>query len=189
MQIMQIITVKDITSGYLINGSVFVPKDSSNREYQLVRQWIADGGSVDPEFSLEEIQIKKIAEIKALRDSKNIEPITNEKAFLIDKTTGQITKLESNFAFHTNRHPVNPASDPTSILAGVVVLNSAIPYSTKDLDGNKIVISLTPEIARALSAHLVRRNNANYKLSDTIEAEIKSALSIEEVEAITWENE
>lgn len=60
-----------------------------------------------------------------------------------------------------------------------------MPYFTKDIDGNKIVIELTSEIASLLRQRIAQRNNDNYKLSTAIEAEINNATTIEEIEAIT----
>jgi hypothetical protein len=60
-------TVKQTQNGYLINNSTFVPNDPSNTDYQAVEEWIAEGGVVEPEFSLNELKIKKIAEVKSAR--------------------------------------------------------------------------------------------------------------------------
>lgn len=137
-------------------------------------------------YELEKIKKTKIAEIKAIRDSKNIEPITDIQALILNED-GTSTGQSSYFIFYTSRHPTNPASDPSSILTGAVVLNLTIPYSTNSTSGEKIIAALTPEIARTISAKLMLRNNQNYKLFDVIEASVKAASSIEEVEAITWQ--
>ncbi len=136
--------------------------------------------------SLDEIKAKKITEIKAIRDAKNIEVITDTQAATLDEE-GNPTGQTSYFIFYTSRHPTNPAADPGSILTGAVVLDQTIPYSTKSPSGEKITVALTPEIARSLSLHIALRNNINYKLSDAIEAAIKAATTQEEVEAITWD--
>ena len=52
---------------------------------------------------LNEAKKKKIVEIKATRDQKNIEPIIGNKAFLINDS-GKKTKKTSDFLFCTNRH-------------------------------------------------------------------------------------
>ncbi len=36
-------TVVDTPTGYSINGTVFVPSDPANVDYQAVQEWIADG--------------------------------------------------------------------------------------------------------------------------------------------------
>ena len=97
---------------------------------------------------------------------------------------GNKIEQKSYFIFYTNRHQTNPASDPDSIISRALDLGS-MPYFTKDLSGNKITIELTSEIAALLRQRIAQRNNGNYKLSSTIEAEINNSTTIEEVEAIT----
>lgn len=182
---MNIESVKKSTNGYLVNGSIFVPNNPNNSQYSDILKWIDQGGIFEPEFSLDEIKTKKITEIKSIRDSKNIEPITDIQAATLNED-GSPTGQSSYFIFYTSRHPTNPAADPTSILTSAVVLNSTVPYSTSSPSGEKIIAALTPEIARAISTNMMLRNNGSYKLSDAIEAAVKAASSIEEVEAITW---
>ncbi len=134
---------------------------------------------------IKDVKAKKIAEIKAIRDAKNIEPITDYQGFLIDEESN-VTTQESYFVFYTNRHLKNPASDPDSIISRVLDLGS-IPYFTKDTNGDKITIQLTAELATSLRQRITERNNSNYKLSSLIEAEINGAQTIEEVEAIDLE--
>lgn len=183
---MQIETVKNSGNGFLVNGISFVPNASSNRDFQEIQKWIEDGGVVGEEFSLTEIQSRKVEEIKAIRDAKNIEVISDTQAIVLN-AAGEPTQETSYFIFYTGRHPTNPAADPATILTGAVSLNQTIPYSSKKPSGEKISVALTPEIARTLSAHIALRNNNNYKLSDAIEAAIEACTTKEEVEAISWD--
>lgn len=183
---MQFFNVKLQKNGYLVNGAVFIPKDLSNFDYQRIQQWVADGGILEDEFSLAEIKAKKIQEIKAIRDAKNIEPITDTSAEIINEDSGEAMGLNTFFVFHTSRHPTNPAADPSAILTGIIMLNRAVPYSTKDISGAKVTVEITPAIARSLATHLALRNNNNYKLADAIVNAINAATTEEEVNAITW---
>lgn len=184
---MQIRTVKKTKGGYLINnGEFFVPEDSGNSGHRKVKEWIAEGGIVEPEFSLAEIKTKKIQEIKAIRDGKNIEPITDTQAEIINKDSGEAMGADSYFVFYTDRHPTNPAADPTALLTNAIVLNQTVPYSSRDLNGNKVTVAITPSIARSLAAHLALRNNNNYKLADAIVNAINDATTEDAVNAITW---
>ena len=65
-------TVKIRGSGYLLNGTMYVPKADGNREYELIKQWIAEGNIPEPEFTDEEIAlaklIKETAELKAAKE-------------------------------------------------------------------------------------------------------------------------
>ena len=63
---MEILTVKIQGQGYLLNGGMSVPKAGGNREYELIKQWLAEGNTPEPEFTYEELAQqelnKKIAE-------------------------------------------------------------------------------------------------------------------------------
>ncbi|MBU6141409.1 MAG: hypothetical protein KGP29_07665 [Proteobacteria bacterium] len=180
---MEIESVKEFKESYLVNQYISVPKNSDNSDYQRVQQWIANGGVVEQEDLLAKTKLEKIAKIKSIRDQKNIEPITDQQAFIIDEN-GTVTSQESYFVFYTNRHQTNPASDPEAIISRAIVLG-AMPYFTKDNEGKQITIELTAEIATILRQKISERNDSNYKLSSTLEAEILSAESVEEVEAIS----
>jgi hypothetical protein len=51
----EIQTVKIQGQGYLLNGSMSVPKADGNREYELIKQWLLEGNTPEPEFTEEEI--------------------------------------------------------------------------------------------------------------------------------------
>jgi len=174
--------VKEMEQCYIVNDYNAVPKNPDNSDYQKIQKWIAQGGFVEKEDILAKTKLEKIAKIKSIRDQKNIEPITNQQAFLIDEN-GSKTSYESYFVFYTNRHQTNPASDPEAIISRTIALGS-MPYFTKDNEGKKITIELTAEIAATLRQKISDRNDNNYKLSSNLEAEINNSQSIEEVEAI-----
>lgn len=182
---MQIQKVKEQEKIYLVNDSIAVPKNPDNSDYQRIQKWIVEGGIVEKEDQLPQLKLQKISQIKLIRDQKNTEPLTNYKAFLIDDE-GNKTNQESYFVFYTNRHQTNPASDPDSIISRVTELGS-MPYFTKDLEGKKITVELTAEIAALLKQRIFERNDNNYKVSSVVEEEINNAQSIEELQAIQLE--
>ena len=61
---MEILTVKIQGAGYLLNGSMSVPKADGNREYELIKQWLAEGNEPEAEFSAEELEAQRLAELK-----------------------------------------------------------------------------------------------------------------------------
>ena len=80
-------TVKIQGAGYLLNGTMGVPKADGNKEYELIKQWLSEGNTPEPEFTDEEIaeqELKaKIAEAKAYLTSTDwVEP------YLIKHYTG-----------------------------------------------------------------------------------------------------
>jgi hypothetical protein len=179
---MQITKVEQQKNGYLVNEAIFVPQAEQNADYQAIQKWIVEGGIVEKEDQLPELKLQKISQIKLIRDQKNTEPLTDYKAFLIDEE-GNKTAEESYFVFYTNRHQTNPASDPDSIISRVTELGS-MPYFTKDLEGKKITVELTAEIAALLKQRIFERNDNNYKVSSVLEEEINNAQSIEELQAL-----
>lgn len=63
-------TVKEQGNGYLLNGNMSVPKADGNSEYELIKQWLAEGNTPEPEFTEEEIIEQE--ETKARLDRKNL---------------------------------------------------------------------------------------------------------------------
>ncbi len=57
---MEIQTVKIQGQGYLLNGTMSVPEADGNKEYELIKQWLAEGNVPEPEFPEEELQITSI---------------------------------------------------------------------------------------------------------------------------------
>ena len=49
-------TVKIQGQGYLLNGTMHVPKADGNLEYELIKQWLSEGNIPEPEFTEEEIE-------------------------------------------------------------------------------------------------------------------------------------
>lgn len=181
---MSIINVKELESSYLVNDAICVPKNPENSDYQKIQKWISEGGVVEKEDLLAKAKQEKISKIKFIRNQKNTESITDFKAFLLDGENK--TEQESHFVFYTNRHQTNPASDPAAIISRATELGS-MPYFTKDLEGKKIAIELTAEIAASLKQRIFERNDNNYKVSSSIEEAINKAQTIEELEAIQLE--
>jgi hypothetical protein len=48
IKIMNIKTVKETESGYLVNGNTWVPVSEDNRHYREVQEWIAEGNTPEP---------------------------------------------------------------------------------------------------------------------------------------------
>lgn len=61
---MQIETVKQLKSGYLVNGSMSVPNDTKNSDFQKIQKWIAEGGVVEAFDFSADAMVEKIAQIK-----------------------------------------------------------------------------------------------------------------------------
>ena len=52
---MEIKSVKIQGNGYLLNCSMSVPQANGNREYELIKEWLAQGNVPEPEFTEAEL--------------------------------------------------------------------------------------------------------------------------------------
>lgn len=67
---MELKTVKIQGQGYLLNGTMSVPGNApGNRDYELIKQWLAEGNIPEPEFTEEELRTKFENEFRKNRDS------------------------------------------------------------------------------------------------------------------------
>lgn len=79
---MEVQTVKIQGDCCLLNGNIHVPKADGNREYEIIKQWIAEGNTPEPEFTEEELVTQKQNEFRAERNA------------LLDKVDKLINKAE-----------------------------------------------------------------------------------------------
>ena len=52
---MEIESVKIQGQGYLLNGTMSVPQANGNREYELIKEWLAQSNVPEPEFTETEL--------------------------------------------------------------------------------------------------------------------------------------
>lgn len=65
-----IISVKVQGSGWLLNNVMHVPGNApGNREYELIKQWLAEGNTPESEFTEEELILKEQDEFRANRNT------------------------------------------------------------------------------------------------------------------------
>ena len=57
---MEILTVKLQGQGYLLNNEMSVPKADGNREYELIKEWLSEGNTPEPEFTEAELAQQEI---------------------------------------------------------------------------------------------------------------------------------
>lgn len=79
---MEVQTVKIQGDCYLLNGNIHVPKADGNREYEIIKQWLAEGNTPEPEFTEEELVTQKQNEFREERNA------------LLDKVDKAINKAE-----------------------------------------------------------------------------------------------
>ena len=68
MELNEIQAVKIQGEGYLVNGSLSVPKADGNRHYEEIKQWLSEGNTPEPEFTEEELKV--INDNKSIQEAK-----------------------------------------------------------------------------------------------------------------------
>ena len=59
--LVEIKSVKIQGNGYLLNGTMSVPKADGNREYELIKEWLKiDGNTPEPEYTQEELDAQAL---------------------------------------------------------------------------------------------------------------------------------
>ena len=95
----EIKSVKIQGNGYLLNGSMSVPQDDGNREYELIKQWLAEGNTPEPEFTEAELTRravdKKIAEAKAYLASTDFKMTVDYYATLTVEQQEELTMMRA----------------------------------------------------------------------------------------------
>ena len=61
---MEIKTVKIQGQGYLLNGTIYIPKADGNRDYEILKVWL-ETNVPEPEFTPEQLDAQRISQIKA----------------------------------------------------------------------------------------------------------------------------
>jgi hypothetical protein len=84
---MNIETVQISGDGYLVNGTIFVPKAEGNRHYKMVQEWISEGNTPNPALTEDELEKQQYQEWKANRQTAvdNIEVSYNGVIFQGDE--------------------------------------------------------------------------------------------------------
>ncbi len=100
----EILTVKIQGQGYLLNGSMGVPKADGNREYELIKQWLSEGNTPEPEFTEEEIAKqeldKQISEAKQYLEATDFKMTTDYDK---DVTEVKIKRAEAREFIRANQ--------------------------------------------------------------------------------------
>ena len=154
-------TVKQQSNGWLVNGSMSVPNDKSNRHYKEVQEWIANGGVVEPEFTLDELKIAKVNELETEKDK------ANELDIAYMKTTFQADKKSQDLI--------------TGILAG-----GAVPSGFTWRDKLNVDVAMTFAEFQGLSQALVTRGQVNWVKFQVLKTKISLAKTQAELDIISW---
>ena len=80
MQNIEIKSVKIQGNGYLLNETMSVPQANGNREYELIKEWLAQGNVPEPEFTEEELA-QQVINAK-VQEAKEYLQATDHKFYL-----------------------------------------------------------------------------------------------------------
>lgn len=84
-------TVKAKGQGYLLNGTMIVPKADGNREYELIKKWMAEGNTPEPEFTDEDIAEQELARAKAQAKAERATAMMNGASYALGGKDYQIS--------------------------------------------------------------------------------------------------
>ena len=94
----EIQTVKIQGQGYLLNGNMSVPKCGGNREYELIKQWLAEGNEPEAEFTeeqlAEQLQAQANAEARVKLDSLDWKVIREIERLMLTGTDLNLEREE-----------------------------------------------------------------------------------------------
>ena len=92
---MEIVSVKQLSNGWLLNGIMYVPDASGNTERELIKEWLAEGNVPEPEFTEEELDAiakeQKISEAKAYLERTDFKMTIDYYATLTADAQAELT--------------------------------------------------------------------------------------------------
>ena len=154
-------TIKQQSNGYLVNGSMSVPNEPANRHYKEVQEWIANGGVVEPEFTLDELKIAKVNELETVYNNANELDI----AYL--NSTFQADKVSQDLI--------------VSVLSA-----GSVPTGFFWLDKANNQVAMTYAELQGLSGAILTRNQANFIKFQGLKTQVNAATTQAALDKIVW---
>lgn len=156
---MQIETVKETKSGYVLNGVCSVPKDSGNSDYKAIQSWIAEGGEVESYDSLPDEKIEKLAEIKTARD-----------VFMY-------ADVEYNGSTFTNS-----LVSGNNLIAAITLSSDSISW----LDSSGATVNLTIAEAKELAKLISEKRSLGYFTEASLQSKVNACTTLDQLNAIQF---
>lgn len=145
-------TVKIQGSGYLLNGTMHVPGNApGNSDYELIKQWIAEGNDPEAEFTDEEVAAaklsKEIAEFKqAKTNALNSITVTTTNGNTFDgneTARGNMTSAILSAEVIGKTEDTWKLADNTSAVITITELKEALALSIQEV--GRIVMTTSKE--------------------------------------------
>ena len=153
-------TVKIQGNGYLVNNEMSVPNEPSNRHYQEVQEWLKTN-TAEPEFTLAELQIQKVQEIKTQYE------LNNELDIAYLNTTFQADKASQDLI--------------VSVLSA-----GSVPTGFFWLDKANNQVAMTYAELQGLSGAILTRNQTNFIKFQGLKSQVKLAKTQADLDLIVW---
>ena len=157
----------DLT-GYLVNGSINVPLDSNNRLYKQIQKWMANGGSIEPAYTEEEI-----FELVKKQKLSEINQAFNNEIKSISSKYPDAEKLSWTKQEQESRAYLNDNSVSTPLIDKIV--------EARGIDKDELVNRII-EKADAYMSLAGQAIGKRQRLEDLVE----QANTIEDLESIKW---
>ena len=146
-------TVKIQGSGYLLNGTMHVPNADGNKEYELIKQWLAEGNTPEAEFTDEEVAAaklsKEIAEFKqAKTNALNSITVTTTNGNTFDgneTARGNMTSAILSAEVLGKTEDTWKLADNTSVVVTVQELKQALALSIQEV-GRIVMVTSKEEL-------------------------------------------
>jgi len=158
--------LKELKNGFELNG-MFIPKDSSNTDYQKIQEWIKNGGEYEKFDYLKETKDKKLAELNNFHSSEAV------KIFTIKLANGASTKISVDA---DTRYLLD---EQISLLNFKKMQGEADP---KWLYQNGIEMPLNLTALIGIRLYIGALVDANFKAKKIHEKAIENLKTIEEIE-------
>jgi hypothetical protein len=185
---MKIEKIKQTQNGYFVNDSIFVPNAPDNSDYQYIKEWVDNGGIIEPEFNDQELFEKakeaKKNEIEQIYLQQNLKPHFFDGLVLSGQGTGTIKKFKFSLDFVNKKIP---ALEPDRYLKISCITQRPLAYPTVDDKNNKIVVRIKPNEALAILNHVITRFENNFIIYSVILTNIENCKKIEDLDNIFWD--
>ena len=113
----------------------------------------------------------------------NLEDKIHEGKIIQGKGIGTIRQ----FKFKQKYDNPIPALDTDRFLNICIISDKPLPYETEAVEGDKVVVQITPAKAKEILNHMIERYTINYAISSVLKAKIESCKTVQEVEKVIWD--
>lgn len=170
--------LKELKNGFLKND-LYVPLDESNSDYQLIKKYIAEGGTYEKFDWLQDAKEAKLAEINSFHDSKDVKYLTIKVGNL---QTGIFVNQEYRYLIDEQRELLQirkeaGEANPTWLYQNGITL----PLDLKTLNQIRLYIGkLTDDNFRARANNI--KSISNFKTIEELEKfDIKTGYRINQI--------